>query len=262
MYGFPLQDLGRDQRFRPDLSSGMSGEYQASFEGMGLSLVNTVPAFSKPGVFVKPKLSTPSGSTLSQILNTPPVTPMKICNKDLKMCPDGSKVGRDPLKNCAFKDCPPSSVCLPPSAPTKCPNGSMPQWDYTNCKWTDCIASQNPNQYYIDEFKKAFGQEPTSAQLTNFISLWNTLGRIPTAEEFNCYVTTGNPVCGGTTPGGGGGNGGGGGGGGAPEEPVKEPTAETVPTKDKKWLLYAGIAAAAIGIGGLLFGGSKTVVKS
>lgn len=31
---------------------------------------------------------------------------MKLCTADVKQCPDGSFVARDPAKNCQFKPCP------------------------------------------------------------------------------------------------------------------------------------------------------------
>jgi hypothetical protein len=37
---------------------------------------------------------------------TPPETSDVVCTMEAKACPDGSYVGRDPDRNCAFKPCP------------------------------------------------------------------------------------------------------------------------------------------------------------
>lgn len=49
----------------------------------------------------------------------PPKAPMqpiggtKVCPADVRQCSDGSWVGRDPRRNCAFRSCPPGSTLLP-----------------------------------------------------------------------------------------------------------------------------------------------------
>jgi hypothetical protein len=144
-----------------------------------------------------------------------------------------------------------TSSCPADQNPQKCPDGSLQKKD-ANCNYLPC--DQSTYQKYIDAFYAAFNVMPTEAQLENWIYLWGQLGHQPTGEEFNCYVSTGNPVCTTSTDTSTGTSSGGGG-----AAPTEDSTAGApgIAAKDKKWILYAGIAAAIIGIGGLLMGKTK-----
>ena len=71
----------------------------------------------------------------------------KFCNKEAKVCPDGSSVGRNPKNNCEFDSCP-KTVAKDPvkkepmicTADVKeCADGSFVGRDhYKNCAFKEC----------------------------------------------------------------------------------------------------------------------------
>lgn len=79
---------------------------------------------------------------VSKIDKTP-----KFCTKDLKVCPDGNSVTRNPDNNCEFDPCPVEKVKAPykkepmicPADVKECPDGSYVSRDHNNnCKFKEC----------------------------------------------------------------------------------------------------------------------------
>lgn len=63
----------------------------------------------------------------------------KICTDDVKMCPDGSAVSRDSSNNCVFKECPSTSVSACTQDIKVCPDGSYVSRDSANsCQFKTC----------------------------------------------------------------------------------------------------------------------------
>ena len=260
-YGFPLFDLSRDQKASPDLASGIDG-IQVNFDAATpISLGSAVSKRTQITQYLgtlptKPNTATASTSTslgrispsVSLKPGTPASPPITILPKKI-ISNSTILVGKGGLSQ--------SNICA--NKPRTFPDGTVqyPK-ESLNCKYEDCpgtSTSENPYQSYIDKFKEAFGVTPTEGQLNSFVNLWTGLGHQPSADEFNCYVTTGNPVCDSssetTTTDTGSGSGGVGGG----SAPVDEKTGESMLVEEKKkpWILYAGIAATTIGVIGLIF---------
>lgn len=64
--------------------------------------------------------------------------PPVFCPQDVKQCPDGSYVGRDPNNNCEFFDCPQEPVFCPQDV-KQCPDGSYVGRDpNNNCEFFAC----------------------------------------------------------------------------------------------------------------------------
>lgn len=94
--------------------------------------------------------------TNAEELNTstkPIQTISKYCTKDLKICPDGKSVARNPKNNCEFDACA-KVVRLKPikkepmmctADVKKCPDGSFVGRDhYNNCKFKECPNGTDP----------------------------------------------------------------------------------------------------------------------
>lgn len=77
----------------------------------------------------------PDGKSRCSLFPCPPIA----CTMDVKTCPDGSFVSRDPSNGCKFKSCPKIVIdCLPGSR--KCQDGSVVYRDPSNnCQFKPCI---------------------------------------------------------------------------------------------------------------------------
>ena len=73
---------------------------------------------------------------------------IKACTKEVKLCPDGSTVGRNPNNNCELDPCikPREKTKYPIMCPTdikECPDGSFVSRNHqNNCKFKDCPNSE------------------------------------------------------------------------------------------------------------------------
>lgn len=66
------------------------------------------------------------------------------CTLEAKVCPDGSAVGRNPAKNCAFDDCPAVKACTDDAK--LCPDGSAVGRDANNnCEFNECPTTDSVN---------------------------------------------------------------------------------------------------------------------
>jgi hypothetical protein len=231
-----MYDFSNNNAEKMDMASGFDGLAPITLSPKKeISTLRLMPTSQTLGV--NKSLGININSPISKLPRSTSGSSTVGCDKDLSHCPDGTILRRDPNNNCQFPSC---------STTT---NGS------TTTSGTS--GSNMAQQQYYDSFSSAYGVNPTSTQLQNFIYLWGALGYRPSAEEFNCYVTTGNPVCtaestqtststGAST----------GGDSGEMGEQKKgeegKVEAETVKVKTP-WLLYGGIAATAVGVIGYLF---------
>lgn len=98
----------------------------------------------------KPKEEVPvKDSTDSEPVTKETKVTQQFCTKDLKICPDGSGVGRNSKNNCKFHDCPKTDSKNSNPKDTKtvmctkdakeCPDGSWVGRDSKNhCKFKQC----------------------------------------------------------------------------------------------------------------------------
>ena len=80
---------------------------------------------------------------------------LSACSKELKICPDGQTVGRNPALNCEFDPCPPALAKNQCQDDMKqCPDGSfVTRDDANNCQFKPCptVADKQPPDVYCPQ---------------------------------------------------------------------------------------------------------------
>ncbi len=85
----------------------------------------------------------PSGTTMVGS-GTPGLTNTASCSQDVKTCPDGQTLNRDPMNNCEFPMCTGEKDCSSASTGSnenflQCPSGTLTYRDpYNNCEFAQC----------------------------------------------------------------------------------------------------------------------------
>ena len=78
---------------------------------------------------------------LSGCVEEPGSNPL-VCPEDVKVCPDGSTVSRDPYNNCLFPDCGGNEPLVCAADVKVCPDGSTVSRDpYDGCMFPPCVDS-------------------------------------------------------------------------------------------------------------------------
>ncbi len=119
--------------------------------------------------------------------NVPSSEPKAACLADVKQCPDGSYVARDPNNNCAFKPCPSGGSCSLSFTITQAPAPAPGLTCTSKIAWQD-DAKNLPSNYYLttkiapgsnvtpgQKFVYSLGYKNTGNAVVNSASFTDTL---------------------------------------------------------------------------------------